>query len=100
MKDMNNRWLNLDAIISEEDEIMRKNYNIKDKDPKASLEFNMARTIKIFLLRKYAEQENDILRGQWITDKDGIELCNICLTPRKVTELHGKCVICNSEMEC
>ena len=27
------KWLNLDVIISEEDKIMRENFDKKDKDP-------------------------------------------------------------------
>lgn len=68
------RTLNLDAIVSEQDEIMRKNFDSKEKDPDAYLQFSKARIIKIFLLRKYAEQKGKALQGHWEKNKNGEEV--------------------------
>lgn len=93
------KWLNLDVIISEEDKIMRENFDKKDKDPNAFLNFATAQNIKILLLKKYAEQENNELHGHWETNKNGEEVCSICWIPRKKCEFNGKCVICGAKME-
>ena len=92
------KWLNLDALISEQNEIMKKNFDKKDKDPEASLRFGMARSIKTYLLRKYAEKNNTEFCGNWETGIDGKERCSICWTPKKYSDLNGKCVICDADM--
>lgn len=92
------KWLNLDALISEQNEIMKKNLDKKGKDPEACLRFGMARSIKTYLLRKYAEQNNTEFCGNWETGIDGKERCSICWTPKKYSDLNGECVICGADM--
>lgn len=92
------KWLNLDALISEQNGIMKKNFDKKDKDPEASLRFGMARSIKTYLFRKYAEQNNTEFCGNWETGIDGKERCSICWTPKKYSDINGKCVICAADM--
>ena len=89
----------LNKIISEQNEIMKKNYDGKEKDPEMFMKFAMARCIKTYLLKKYAEQKNDVMHGHWIIDKNCEEICSVCWTPRKASELNGECVMCGARME-
>ena len=93
------KWLNLDVIISEQDEIIRNNNEDgKTKDPQAFLDFATARAIKVYLLKKYAEQEDDVVHGQWVLNKNGVEVCSVCWVSRKASELDGRCVMCGAYM--
>ena len=92
------KWLDIDAVISLEDGIMKEHFDNKEKDPNAFRPFATALALKIFLLKTYANQNHDVLRGEWVTNKDGEEICSVCWTPKKASELHGKCVYCGAEM--
>jgi len=92
------KWLNLDDVISEQNEIMKRSYSTKEKDPDAYRQFVTARMVIVYLLKKFAEQENDVFRGHWVTNENGEEICDVCWMPRKASELDGKCIMCGADM--
>ena len=94
----NERTLNLDAIVSEQEEIMRRTYSTKEKDPDAYRQFVTARMVKVYLLKKFARQENNVFCGHWVTNENGEEVCGVCWMPRKASELDGHCIMCGAEM--
>lgn len=90
------RFLNIDVLIDEQNRIMEKTYD--SKDPSEFLKFGTARMLKIWLLRKYAEQEGNDFTGEWVKGNCGELQCSICGIKRSISELNGTCTGCGAIM--
>lgn len=90
--------IDLDKFVEEQEAIMRKNEEKKEKDPERFLKYAMARAMKVYKLKIFAEQADVQLVGKWIR-RNGQEVCSVCWLPRKTCELNGECVGCGARME-
>lgn len=98
MSNIEHPMLDVMEFCDEQDEIMDETKVTKDKYPNDLLEYGTARLLNIYVLRAYAKQKGIPFVGRWKIDVDGEEVCSVCRTSRKHSELEGTCVTCGAKM--